>query len=113
MGDADGKADRRSFLQVDEGNVQVPALYVQGDDILVRLYNAAPQATACTLTLGTTPTRLALVELDGRLVDAVQAAPQSDGRCLVRLTLRPFGIHTLRLSGHEDMSDHSAVPAAE
>jgi hypothetical protein len=81
--------------------VQVPALYAEGSDVLVRLYNAAPRATDCTVRLGTTPERIELVELDGRLIDVVDGVPQPDGRCLVQLSLRPFEIQTLRLSGLE------------
>jgi alpha-mannosidase len=113
MGDADGERGRRSFLQIDEPSIQAPALYVQGSDVLVRLYNAAPHATECTVTLGATPTRVELVELDGRLINVVHTAPQPDGRCLVRLTLRPFGLQTLRLSGPGGMVDHAARAGAE
>jgi len=112
-GDAAGGVGRRSFLQVDDPSVQAPALYAQGSDVFVRLYNAAPQATECTLTLGATPTRVDLVELDGRLITIVHADPQPDGRSLVRLTLRPFGLQTLRLSGPGGMVDHAAMAGAE
>jgi hypothetical protein len=81
--------------------VQIPALYAEGSDVLVRLYNAAPRATDCAVRLDTTPERIELVELDGRLIDVVAVAPQPDGRCLVQLSLRPFGLQTLRLSGLE------------
>lgn len=111
--DAESEGGRRSFLQIDEGNIQVPALYVQGDDVLVRLYNAAPRATQCTVTLGVAPTRVERVELDGRLIDVVQVEPQADGRGLARLSLRPFGLETLRLCGPERSSEQATRPQVE
>ncbi|HEV7214678.1 MAG TPA: hypothetical protein VGP33_06100 [Chloroflexota bacterium] len=109
VGDAAGGVSRRCLLQIDERNVQAPALYVQGDDVLVRLYNAVRHETVCTVTIGATPTRVELAELDGRPIEVLAAARTPYGSCLVRLNLRPFGLQTLRLVG---LGSRSAYPAA-
>ncbi|MGI8913782.1 MAG: hypothetical protein ACR2JY_08360 [Chloroflexota bacterium] len=111
MGNAAGEIGGRSFLQLDQDSVEVPALYVQGEDVFLRLHNAATADTACTVTLRLAPAHVDLVTLDGRLIGPFDITRLGDGCCTVDVSLPRFGLLTLRLRGLPAPAEQAATSA--
>lgn len=87
---------------VSEG-LEVVTLLVDGNDLLVRLFHARDQGGEGVVRLGVKPEGVELVELDGKprapRDGELIASTSDDGRALLRLSLPPFGLRTLRLRG--------------
>ncbi len=86
----------RSLVAVSGGGVETPAVLVDGDDLLVRLFNAEGDDAPRTVSLAVKPSRVELVELDGTVIRQLDLAPAPGGRFEVRLAMPRFGIRTLR-----------------
>jgi alpha-mannosidase len=98
----DGKpagSNGQSLVSVSGTGVEVPTLMAEGNDLLVRLFNAAGDAGSRTVSLAVKPARVELVELDGRTIQQLPITSASDGRYEVRLAMPRFGIRTLRCYG--------------
>jgi alpha-mannosidase len=101
---ADGKpasGDGRSLVSVSGTGVEVPTLMMEGEDLLVRLFNAEGDGEARTVSLAVKPGRAELVELDGRTIAPLPIQRADNGHYEVRLAIPRFGIRTLRFSNVE------------
>jgi alpha-mannosidase len=96
----DGKpatgAETRSLVTVSGNGVEIPTMLVEGRRLLIRLFNAEGDESERVVSLHGQPSRVELVELDGRAIRQLNVQRSSAGRYEVRLGLPRFGIRTLR-----------------
>jgi alpha-mannosidase len=85
-----------SHVTVSGGGIEVPTLMVEGSNLLVRLFNAEGDGQERTISFASEPSRVELVELDGRTVQRLDLRKSADGRHEVRLAMPRFAIRTLR-----------------
>ena len=85
-----------SAVAVSGTGIEVPSLLVDGRHLMIRLFNAAGDDSERTISLHAKPSRVDLVELDGRMIRQLETRPTVDGRFGVKLGLPRFGIRTLR-----------------
>jgi alpha-mannosidase len=92
---ASGNSDF-SLLSLQDGRWEVPALLMDGKDLLVRIYNAAGDSREHELYFSGTAEQAILEQLNGQ---AVQALPlrRAAGKTVIRLSMPRFGIRTIRL----------------
>ncbi len=86
----------RSLVSLDGPGVEVPTVVVDGNHLMIRLFNAEGDGSERTISLGFKPSRIDLVELDGKLVRRLDVATAPHGRHTVKLAFPRFGIRTLR-----------------
>jgi hypothetical protein len=86
----------RSLAYVSGTGVEIPAVLVQDRSMLVRLFNAEGEAGERTVSFGVKPSRVELVELDGRVIRRLDMRTTAAGRSEISLSLPRFGIRTLR-----------------
>lgn len=94
--DGDAPALSQSLVSVSGGGVEIPAALIDRGDLLVRLFNAEGDASDRTISFGVRPSRVELVELDGRIVRRFDIRRASDGRYTVSFALPRFAVRTLR-----------------
>lgn len=92
---ASGNSDF-SLLSLQDERWEVPALLMDGKDLLVRIYNAAGDSREHELYFSGTAGQAILEQLNGQ---AVQALPlrRAAGKTIIRLSMPRFGIRTIRL----------------
>jgi hypothetical protein len=78
--------------------VQVTALLKDGENLLVRFFNAESNETRHTIYLNAPFRKAALVELNGSVRQAVKLSDASYAQRTAVIDVPPFGIRTLRLS---------------
>jgi alpha-mannosidase len=85
-----------SLLSFEDEGWQAPALMMDGEDLLIRVYNAAGDSRERALYFSGTATEAVLERLDGQ---ALQRLPlrQEAGKTALRLSIPRFGIRTIRL----------------
>jgi alpha-mannosidase len=91
-----GGAATRSLVRVEAPGVEIPTIQVDGDRTLVRLFNAAGPDAEFAVSFLARPSRVELVELNGKSIRDLPVSRGSDGRYAVRLAMPRFGIRTLR-----------------
>lgn len=90
----DGAANNTNFIQSTNKNIQVTAMQYQGEDLLVRLYNAGNTNPYQTLQFNCYADKVEVVELDGRVSKAVPLAKSN--KVTVHLNIPMFGVRTIR-----------------
>lgn len=90
------KQDVFSLLTVTDKNWEVPALLMDGNDLLIRIYNAAGDEEEHTLSVTGTAEAALLEQLNGQLI-ATLPSTQTKGKTAIRLAIPRFGIRTIRL----------------
>jgi len=88
-----------SLVRVSGSGIEIPTLLMDGDDLLVRLFNAEGDDSVRRVSLAAKPSRAESVELDGRVVEQLPVRQSPDGRYEVELALPRFGLRTLRFGG--------------
>ncbi len=91
-----GAASTRSLVNISGAGVEIPAVMFHEKAMLVRLFNAEGDGSGRTVSFGVKPSRVELVELDGRVVRQLDVRSAGDGRYEVNLAMPRFGIRTLR-----------------
>jgi len=87
---------RRSMIQVGGGGVEIPTVLFEGGRLVVRLFNAEGGGEERAVSFAVRPSKVELVELDGRVIRPLQVRPAGGGRYEVRLAFPRFGVRTLR-----------------
>ena len=95
-GDPGNAPHTRSLVRVGGEGIEIPTIMFQGRSMLVRLFNAEGDEAERTVSLAVRPSRVELVELDGRVVRRLDVGRASDGRYEFTLAIPRFGIRTLR-----------------
>jgi alpha-mannosidase len=90
------KATRRSFVRVTGNGVGIPTLLMEDKHLLIRLFNAEGDASERSVTLAAKPSRVTLVELDGRVIRELPVESAGSGNHSVKLSIPRFGLRTLR-----------------
>jgi alpha-mannosidase len=85
-----------SLLSVADQRWQVPAMMMEGNDLLIRLYNAAGDNKEHMLSVSGTASAVILERLDGQLLERLPTQQQA-GKTVIRLAIPRFGIRTIRL----------------
>ncbi len=91
-----GKAGERSLLQPEGAGMEISSLTFEGNDLLIRVFNAEAAGSSQKLYLGFAADSAAEVGLDGRLIKGVPIRKDRSGRRFVELSIPRFGIRTLR-----------------
>ena len=89
-------AVHRSFVRVSGTGMEVPTLLMEDKHLLIRLFNAEGDASERSVTLLAKPSRVALVELDGRLIHNLPVESAANDKHSVKLSIPRFGLRTLR-----------------
>jgi alpha-mannosidase len=87
----------RSLVMPDAG-VEVCSMRREGEDLLVRVFNAEAAGPRVRLYLGFLTTAAEEVELDGRLIKALPVQKDKSGRRWVSFELPRFGIKTIKFN---------------
>lgn len=88
----------RSLVHVANKGVEISNITFDGDDMLVRLFNAEGDSSAKQITIDGNAKTAALVELNGDKKQALTIS-KSNGKSMVTVSMPRFGIRTIRLSG--------------
>ena len=91
---ADGEA---SWLDLAGSGYAVSAAYPEGDSLILRLYNAAGDATPRTIRFGTCLSHIEAVDLRGERIET-PVVRTCNGGSEVELSIPRFGLKTLRLT---------------
>jgi len=86
----------RSLLQPGQPGIEISSLTFEGDDLLVRLFNAEAADGDQRLYLGFATDRAAEVALNGQEIQTLAIRKDSTGRRYVELSIPRFGIRTIR-----------------
>ena len=92
-----GGAGERSLLQLERAGMEISSVRMEGNDLLVRLFNAEAAGEEQKLYFGFAVKSAEEVGLDGRLIKGVAIRKDRSGRRYVQLSIPRFGIRTLRL----------------
>jgi alpha-mannosidase len=85
----------RSLLIPDAG-VEVSSLQIEGNALVVRLFNAEAASPLIRVYLGFAATAVTEVELDGREIRTLPVQKDKSGRRWIELRLPRFGIRTIK-----------------
>jgi alpha-mannosidase len=93
-----GGRRQRSLIDPTGSGWAVPAMFEKDGSLHVRLFNAGGDNTPRDLVVGVEAEKIELVELDGRVIERLEARADERGRRVIRLSIPRFGIRTLRFS---------------
>lgn len=85
-----------SLLKLQDEHWQVPAMLMDGNDLLIRIYNAAGEDREQEIYFNGKADEVVLERLDGRILQALSSR-QTAGKTAIRLSIPRFGIRTIRL----------------
>lgn len=85
-----------SFLSIEDEAYELSALYYEGKELYIRLFNARGGHVPRKIAIEGTNLGVRSVELDGRIIETLPVRPQG-GKTLTELSIPPFGIRTLRV----------------
>lgn len=88
--------DARSLISTNNNNVEVSSVEFDGNDMLVRFFNAGATGDIKAL-LNLNADAAKLVELDGRVRQVLHFAKQKPGGNLLNINIPRFGFRTVRL----------------
>jgi len=85
-----------SLLSLEDNRWQIPSLMADGDDLLIRIYNAAGDGREHALSISGAPSAALLERLDGQAIETLELQ-QVANKTVVKLSIPRFGIRTIRL----------------
>ncbi|MBO7743402.1 hypothetical protein I8J29_04295 [Paenibacillus sp. MWE-103] len=94
-------ASSMSLFRVTDPAIEVSSVTMDGEDLLVRLYNSGSEARSCSIVLGAPLSAgdLSLVELDGKPLSALSSDVLPDQTREAKLSLPRQGLATVRIGG--------------
>ena len=95
-GTPSGDKHAKSLVNVSGSGIEVPTLMMDDGHLLIRLFNAEGDSSERTVALASKPSRVDLVELDGRAIRQLPIGKTANGEYGVRLSIPRFGLRTLR-----------------
>ena len=93
--------DRKSLLELAGGGWEATAMTVEGNSVLVRLFNAAGDERPRRLCLDGRVGKASLIELNGDLRERLHPTVEPDGRTMVSFTIPRFGFRTLKIDDYQ------------
>jgi alpha-mannosidase len=94
----------RSLLQPEQPGIEISSLTFEGDELLIRLFNAEAGSADQKLYLGFAADTAAEVALNGRRIKGLPIRKDASGRRFVELSIPRFGIRTLRFGNKNEHS---------
>jgi alpha-mannosidase len=89
---------RKSLIDVTGTGLEVPAVMFQGNDLIVRIFNAEGNAATKEIIYNGNARKVQLVELNGEVAGDLKMQKNKTGGNIVTVTLPRFGIRTIRFS---------------
>lgn len=93
-GDAAKRREARSLIEISGKGIEIPTALIDGNKLLVRLFNAEGDTEERTLSVAVKPQRVHLVDLNGRAAKQLRGTFM-DGRYHVKLAIPRLGIRTV------------------
>lgn len=87
-----------SYVRVSPASMILSAAYMNGPDLEVRVFHADDRPGACRLQFGFEAAAAHLVELDGRIAEALPLRVEGRGGYTVSFAMPKFGIRTVRVA---------------
>ena len=87
---------RKSLIDVTGTGLEVPAVMFQGNDLIVRIFNAEGNAATKEIIYNGKARKVQLVELNGEVTGDLKMQKNKTGGNIVTVTLPRFGIRTIR-----------------
>jgi alpha-mannosidase len=89
---------QKSLIDATGTGLEISAVYFQGNDLIVRLFNAEGDASPKTVFYNGLADQAQLVELNGNVTASLAMSKNEKDRSFVRVTLPRFGIRTIKFS---------------
>ncbi|HYG37473.1 MAG TPA: glycoside hydrolase family 38 C-terminal domain-containing protein [Cytophagales bacterium] len=86
----------RSFLSLSRKGWEISALQMEGQDVLLRLFNAADDDTSGEIIMDGLVSKAESIELNGKMTKEL-AVSQSNGKSKMTLSMPRFGIRTIKI----------------
>lgn len=96
-GEPEQPSAARSMIMVSGSGIEIPTVLVKEGHMLIRLFNAEGDDAERSISFHARPSRVDLVELDGRAVRELKVNRATNNRYEVKLALPRFAIRTLRV----------------
>lgn len=94
----DAKDYSKSMISIDGSGLEVTALTYDGNDLLVRLFNAEGDAAPKKITFDCSTDKVELVELNGNERERLKPVTNKAGKTVVPVSIPRFGIRTVKVS---------------
>ncbi|MDB6130415.1 MAG: glycosyl hydrolase 38 domain protein, partial [Verrucomicrobiales bacterium] len=91
-----GQAASRTLIDPGSSGWELPGMFEHEGNLFVRIFNASGDETPHDLGIGFEAKKIELVELDGRVREALKPVVGVGGKGMIWLTIPRFGIRTLR-----------------
>ena len=88
---------QQSFVDVSKTRWQITSMTYDGNDLLVRLYNAEGDDAVHQITFDCKEDRIELIQLNNQVIQTFTNINQNAGKTSIRLAIPRFGIRTIRL----------------
>ena len=99
------KDQQRSFIDIDKPGIEISSMVFDGDDLLVRLFNAESNNLPKAISFDAKIDKAELVELNGTKRSDVKII-ETGNKSLINLTIPRFGFRTIKLSGIHIINRH-------
>ncbi len=93
------KTPGRSLLTIDKPGYEIGSMTYDGDDLLVRVFNAEGDAEPRVITFNGQIKLAELVELNGALRNQLTLETGQNGSTKIKLAMPRFGIRTVKIEG--------------
>jgi len=93
------KSTGRSLLKIDKPGYEITSMTYDGDDLLVRVFNADGDTEPRVITFNGQINRAELVELNGALRNQLTLDSGQAGSTKIKLSIPRFGIRTVKIEG--------------
>jgi alpha-mannosidase len=92
------KKEELSLLEVADKNLQLSSVRVDGKDLLVRFYNTSSINKKQYVRWNCKAEKMEQVDLNGKMLSAIQVEKEKDGRLLTKLFIPQFGFQTIKIT---------------
>jgi alpha-mannosidase len=92
------RAQRKSLVSINSPGYEVTAMLMEGNDLLVRLFNAEGENEKVKVSVDCEADRIELVELDGTIKEIPESVHNKDHKTDIWIHIPRFGFSTIRLS---------------
>ena len=89
----------RSLIKFSGDGIELTSAIIEGNDLVVRLFNSKPLASAQTIFFDGTAKRIDLIELNGNIREHVNPLQNKSAITAINISIQKFGIQTIRLTG--------------
>lgn len=105
---SDDSLKSNSLLEIEDNAYELSAMYFQGDELYVRMFNAQSDDAVKAVKFNISLTSAELVELGGRTREKLELI-QGEGTASVKLSIPRFGFRTIRINGTWPNFKHETI----